>query len=196
MPGVDPYLKDGVRWLNPAAFAAPMPGTFGNLPRNYLRGPAFWQADMMVTKDFRFAASQGVQLRLDVFNLAQPSELREPGGHPAGRYGRPGVHGRGWPGRSATCSVRSTARSASARLARRRSRFATCSERESGIGGQGSGDRSNSNRGRFPDPWISDLRSLILRLCNIRVTEPKSPPPMLLHGSDPVLIAFQDRTNR
>jgi hypothetical protein len=28
VPGVDPYLKDGVRWLNPAAFATPQPGTF------------------------------------------------------------------------------------------------------------------------------------------------------------------------
>ena len=31
VPGVDPYLKDGVRWLNPAAFTTPQPGTFGNL---------------------------------------------------------------------------------------------------------------------------------------------------------------------
>ena len=55
VPGVDPYLKDGVRWLNPAAFAAPLPGTFGNLPRNYLRGPNFWQLDLMTSKDFRFS---------------------------------------------------------------------------------------------------------------------------------------------
>ena len=25
VPGVDPYLKDGVRWLNPAAFTTPQP---------------------------------------------------------------------------------------------------------------------------------------------------------------------------
>jgi len=50
-----PYLKQGVRWLNPAAFSAPLPGTFGNLPRNYLRGPEFWQVDFMASKDFRFA---------------------------------------------------------------------------------------------------------------------------------------------
>jgi outer membrane receptor protein involved in Fe transport len=69
VPGVDPYLKDGVRWLNPAAFTTPQPGTFGNLPRNFLRGPAFWQADLMFSKDFRFAGSQGVQVRVEMFNL-------------------------------------------------------------------------------------------------------------------------------
>ena len=62
VPGVDPYLKDGVRWLNPAAFAAPLPGTFGNLPRNYLRGPEFWQVDLMTSKDFRFGQNQGMQV--------------------------------------------------------------------------------------------------------------------------------------
>ena len=45
VPGVDPYIEDGgVRWINPAAFTTPQPGTFGNLPRNFLRGPSFWQA--------------------------------------------------------------------------------------------------------------------------------------------------------
>ena len=48
VPGVNPYLKQGVRWLNPAAFATPQPGTFGTLARNALRGPAFVQWDMSV----------------------------------------------------------------------------------------------------------------------------------------------------
>jgi hypothetical protein len=69
IPGVNPYLKDGVRWLNPAAFATPQPGSFGNLPRNFLRGPGFWQADLMVSKDFRFATSQSVQVRAEIFNI-------------------------------------------------------------------------------------------------------------------------------
>ena len=50
VPGVDPYLNDGVRWLNPAAFTTPQPGTFGNLPRNAVRGPEFVQLDMMFSK--------------------------------------------------------------------------------------------------------------------------------------------------
>jgi carboxypeptidase family protein/TonB-dependent receptor-like protein len=70
VPGVDPYLKDGVRWLNPAAFTTPQPGTFGNLPRNALRGPGFWQGDLMFSKDFRFLDTQGLQIRVEVFNIA------------------------------------------------------------------------------------------------------------------------------
>jgi hypothetical protein len=69
VPGVDPYLNsDGVRWLNPAAFATPQPGTFGNLPRNYLRGPTFAQFDLMASKDFRFG-NQGFQFRFEMFNI-------------------------------------------------------------------------------------------------------------------------------
>ena len=39
VPGVDPYLKNGLQWLNPAAFAMPAPGKFGNLERDSIRGP-------------------------------------------------------------------------------------------------------------------------------------------------------------
>jgi hypothetical protein len=78
IPGVNPYLKDGVRWLNPAAFATPQPGTFGNLPRNFGRGPGFWQADMMLSKDFRFMDNQGVQLRFEVFNVANRLNYENP----------------------------------------------------------------------------------------------------------------------
>ena len=78
VPGVDPYLKNGVRWLNPAAFATPQPGTFGNLPRNFLRGPGFWQADLMLSKDFRFSSSQGLQFRVEIFNIANRLNYENP----------------------------------------------------------------------------------------------------------------------
>jgi hypothetical protein len=78
VPGVDPYLRDGVRWLNPAAFATPQPGTFGNLPRNFLRGPDFWQLDLMFSKDFRFLDTQGVQLRVEMFNITNRLNYENP----------------------------------------------------------------------------------------------------------------------
>ena len=78
VPGVNPYLTDGVRWLNPAAFATPQPGTFGNLPRNFLTGPQFWQVDLVVSKDFRFATSQSVQVRVEVFNLTNRLNYENP----------------------------------------------------------------------------------------------------------------------
>ena len=77
--GVDPYLNSGgVRYLNPAAFATPQPGTFGNLPRNFLRGPNFWQADLMLSKEFRFASSQGIQVRVEMFNIANRLNYENP----------------------------------------------------------------------------------------------------------------------
>jgi hypothetical protein len=90
VPGIDPYLKQGVRWLNPAAFAAPMPGTFGNLPRNYLRGPSFWQLDLMVSKDMRFAGTHGLQFRVEVFNITNRLNYENPAAVlPAGTIGQP-----------------------------------------------------------------------------------------------------------
>jgi Carboxypeptidase regulatory-like domain/TonB dependent receptor-like, beta-barrel len=87
--GVDPYLKQGVRWLNPAAFAAPLPGTFGNLPRNYLRGANFWQLDLNVSKDIRFTGNQGVQVRVDVFNITNRLNYENPAANlPAGTVGQ------------------------------------------------------------------------------------------------------------
>jgi hypothetical protein len=79
VPGVDPYLNSGgVRWLNPAAFATPQPGTFGNLPRNYLRGPAFSQLDLMFSKDFRFLSNQAVQFRVELFNITNRLNYESP----------------------------------------------------------------------------------------------------------------------
>jgi carboxypeptidase family protein/TonB-dependent receptor-like protein len=78
VPGVDPYLKDGIYWLNPAAFTTPQPGTFGNLPRNFLRGPGFVQLDLMFSKDFRFIQTQALQLRVEMFNITNRLNYENP----------------------------------------------------------------------------------------------------------------------
>ena len=94
VPGINPYLDEGVRWLNPAAFAAPLPGTFGNLPRNFLRGPGFAQLDLMISKELRFNASQGIQLRVDMFNITNRLNYENPAAVlPAGTVGQPFTDG-------------------------------------------------------------------------------------------------------
>jgi hypothetical protein len=70
VPGLDPYLKNGLQWLNPAAFSIPAPGEFGNLKRGVLRGPNFAQVDMLVAKRFGIGPTgANVELRGEVFNL-------------------------------------------------------------------------------------------------------------------------------
>jgi hypothetical protein len=70
IPGVDPYLKDGLLWLNPAAFSIPAPGEFGNLQRGLLRGPGFFQVDLVVAKRFALSPTgANVEIRGEVYNL-------------------------------------------------------------------------------------------------------------------------------
>jgi hypothetical protein len=67
--GVNPYLNNDRSLLNPAAFAIPAPGTFGNLPRNALRGPNFRQFDLVLTKRFRLSETRNIEFRTEVFNI-------------------------------------------------------------------------------------------------------------------------------
>jgi outer membrane receptor protein involved in Fe transport len=79
VPGVNPYIEGGgVRYLNPAAFATPQPGTFGNLPRNFLRGPEFWQVDLMFSKDLHLTANHALQVRAEIFNLTNRLNYENP----------------------------------------------------------------------------------------------------------------------
>jgi carboxypeptidase family protein len=71
-PGKDASnLKPGeqiVAYLNPAAFAQPAAGTFGNVPRNAVVGPAFWQLDMAISRLVSFG-TRHAELRLEAFNV-------------------------------------------------------------------------------------------------------------------------------
>jgi hypothetical protein len=68
--GVNPYLKQNYPgFLNPAAFAMPLPGEVGNLGRNALRGPGFSQVDLQLTRRFALATGYHLEIRVEVFNL-------------------------------------------------------------------------------------------------------------------------------
>jgi hypothetical protein len=56
-------------WLNPAAFCAPVPGTYGNLGLNNLKGPGIFQFDLALTRIFAIKEKRSLQLRAEAFNL-------------------------------------------------------------------------------------------------------------------------------
>jgi hypothetical protein len=81
IPGVSPFLNDGgVLFLNPAAFATPAPGTFGNLERNAIHGPNFRQTDFFFAKHFNAGGTRDLEFRGEVFNLFDTVNFTNPVG--------------------------------------------------------------------------------------------------------------------
>ena len=80
LPGVNPFLDlgNGMRYLNPAAFAMPAPGTYGNLPRNFLKGPTFHQFDLTLQKRFRFTETMNLEFRSEIYNLFNRANFANP----------------------------------------------------------------------------------------------------------------------
>lgn len=77
--GVDPFITDGgLRYLNPAAFAIPAPGTYGNLERNFLKGPNFQQFDLTLQKKFRFTETVNLEFRSEIYNLFNRANFANP----------------------------------------------------------------------------------------------------------------------
>ena len=66
----DPYLPNRNRdgWLNPAAFARPANGVYGNAATS-LQGPGIIQLDMGLTRKFRVREAQSVEFRAEAFNF-------------------------------------------------------------------------------------------------------------------------------
>ena len=67
--GVSPYLNNDRNIINPAAFSIPLPGTYGDLPRNALRGPNFRQFDLVFNKRFAITESTNLEFRTEIFNI-------------------------------------------------------------------------------------------------------------------------------
>jgi hypothetical protein len=68
----------GLLFLNPAAFAAPANGTWGNLPRNAVRAPGIWQIDASMEKRFPMTEHIAIRFRADVFNLLNRAQIGKP----------------------------------------------------------------------------------------------------------------------
>ncbi len=81
IPGVNPFITIGdgnLRYLNPAAFATPAPGTYGNLPRNFLKGPAFHQFDLTLQKRFGITERANIEFRTEIYNLFNRANFANP----------------------------------------------------------------------------------------------------------------------
>jgi hypothetical protein len=78
LSGISPYLNNDRNFLNPAAFTAPLAGTFGDLPRNALKGPSFKQVDLIFNKRFRFSERYSLEFRTEIFNIFNRANFSNP----------------------------------------------------------------------------------------------------------------------
>jgi hypothetical protein len=65
------------RWINPAAFALPA-GEFGDAPRDLVRGPGTWQADLAAARTFVFMEKARLEFRSEFYNVFNHPQLGEP----------------------------------------------------------------------------------------------------------------------
>jgi hypothetical protein len=79
VPGVNPYIKSGIQYLNPAAFSTPAAGTFGNYRRNDLSGPNLSQLDFTLGKSFHATERTSFDFRADIYNILNHPNYANPG---------------------------------------------------------------------------------------------------------------------
>ena len=65
------------RWFDPSVFVAV--NRFGNLERNAITGPGFFNTDLSIIKNARLGSSASLQLRVDVFDLFNHPNFGPPG---------------------------------------------------------------------------------------------------------------------
>lgn len=78
VPLTPPAGSTPAQWINPAAFAVPAPGTFGDAPRNVTRGPGLWQADIGLTREISASEKVHIDLRAEAFNIFNRAQFGSP----------------------------------------------------------------------------------------------------------------------
>jgi hypothetical protein len=62
-------------WFTTSSFAAPAGATFGNVGRNYLGGPNFFNLDGSLSKSIRFTERYNLDLRLEAFGVTNTPQF-------------------------------------------------------------------------------------------------------------------------
>jgi hypothetical protein len=83
VPGQSIYAADQTvdHWFNPAAFALPAKGTWGDLGRYAARGPGYYEIDTALQKKFRLSERFGLNFRAEAFNLFNHPIYASPSGN-------------------------------------------------------------------------------------------------------------------
>src|SRR4029453_15050815 len=95
----DPKFSVGVAYdqnffFDPAAFAPPAAGTYGNVGRNIIIGPNQVNWDLSLVKRFDFSESKSFQIRAEFYNFPNHPNWNNPTGDPnSSTFGR--VTGKG-----------------------------------------------------------------------------------------------------
>jgi len=90
VPGVPPGGPTPALWINPAAFSVPAAGTWGNLGKNAVRGPALWQIDTALQRSISLRERAALQVRAECFNIFNRAQY----GNPAADISAPSSFGR------------------------------------------------------------------------------------------------------
>ncbi len=81
IPGVSLIPSGGqtpTNWINPAAFAVPASGRWGNAGRNLVRGPRLMQMDAAVSRTFHYRERLQAQFRAEIYNLFNRAQYGNP----------------------------------------------------------------------------------------------------------------------
>ena len=66
------------QWFNTSAFVANAPFTYGNAPRNLIRGPGYFNIDISIQKSFRVSDGVSADIRFESFNATNAVNLGNP----------------------------------------------------------------------------------------------------------------------
>jgi hypothetical protein len=68
-------IGPGNPWFTTSSFAPPAASTFGNVGRNYLSGPGFFNLDAALSKSIRFTERYNLDLRLEAFGATNTPQF-------------------------------------------------------------------------------------------------------------------------